>query len=138
MSSETITRSDLENILNAVLPIEQVDYVVEQGTSNGWAYRKWNSGMFECSRIYTGSWAVNTSSGSYGGYRSAMLSIPTYPITFVAVPTVTATVTGGTSQGAWVNHVEPSTTGGGFFLSCGASLTATDRNIAFNVVGKWK
>lgn len=136
--SKLITKNDLKAILDKILPIDQVDYVVEQGTDNGWAYRKWNSGIFECSRIYTGNWAVNTSSVAYGGYRSANISIPTFPITFVSVPTMTATVTGGSSLGAWVNHVEPSTTGGIFYLSSGASLTATDRSIAFNVVGTWK
>ncbi len=35
------------------------DYIVEQGTSNGWAYRKWSSGIAECwlleSKTITGS-----------------------------------------------------------------------------------
>ena len=35
------------------------DYIVEQGTSNGWAYRKWSSGTAECwlleSKTITGS-----------------------------------------------------------------------------------
>lgn len=59
MSSETITRNDLKAVLNEVLPSEPVeaDYVVEQGTSGIWAYRKWNSGIAEC-------WGRTSISGS--------------------------------------------------------------------------
>lgn len=46
--SEAITKEDLKNILNEVLPSTAVDYIVEQGTSGIWTYRKWNSGKVEC------------------------------------------------------------------------------------------
>ena len=113
------------------------DYVIEQGTSGIWRYRKWNSGVYECFGTQTGSIAVTTASAGYGGYRSGQLSIPTFPITFTATPTVTATVGSG-SQGAWVNNVQPSTTGGFYYLSSGASLSATNRSIQFQVMGRWK
>ena len=47
MSSEVITRTDLTNILNEVLPPDGVDYMIEQGTSGEWIFRKWNSGAVE-------------------------------------------------------------------------------------------
>lgn len=46
--SEAITKEDLKNILNEVLPSTAVDYVTEQGTSGIWQYRKWASGRAEC------------------------------------------------------------------------------------------
>lgn len=113
------------------------DYVIEQGTSGIWRYRKWNSGVYECFGTQTASIAVTTSSAGYGGYRSGKLSIPTFPITFATTPTVTATVGSG-SQGCWVNNVQPTTTGGHYYLSSGASSAATNRNIQFQVMGRWK
>lgn len=113
------------------------DYVIAQGTRGIWRYRKWNSGVYECFGTQTASIAVTSTSASYGGYRSEKLSIPTFPITFAATPTVTATVGLG-SQGAWVNNVQPTTTGGGYYLSSGVSLSAANRNIQFQVMGRWK
>lgn len=46
--SKLITKDDLKAILDKILPIDQVDYVVEQGTSGIWTYRKWSSGFAEC------------------------------------------------------------------------------------------
>jgi hypothetical protein len=43
-----------DDVLSRFIAIEEklnVDYIVEQGESNGWTYRKWNSGMAECWRI---------------------------------------------------------------------------------------
>ena len=61
MASETITRNDLQAILNEVLPSAATDYIVEQGTSGIWTYRKWNSGIAECwgaKAISVSSWAT--------------------------------------------------------------------------------
>lgn len=113
----------------------KTDYVVEQGTSGIWTYRKWNSGIAECWGTYTASIAITTSSAAYGGYRSGALNLPTYPFTFTSAPSVTATANSG---GYWVNNIGPSTTGGSFYLSCGASSSATNRSIAFHVFGKWQ
>lgn len=132
MTYETITGS------KHTVPSPIADYVIEQGTSNEWRYRKWNSGKYECWQIKTGNYAINTSSSAYGGYRSASIAIPTFPITFIVPPTVIATSYGGNSLGAWVNHVEPTTTGGTFYFSAGAALAAADRSVAFYVYGAWK
>lgn len=47
-TSKVVTRADLKAVLDEVLPSVAVDYVVEQGTSGIWTYRKWNSGIAEC------------------------------------------------------------------------------------------
>lgn len=73
MSSEVITRNDLTNILNEVLPNASVDYVVESGTSGIWHYRKWNSGVAEC----WGATAVpSTTYSANGGYKNVTASLP--------------------------------------------------------------
>ena len=68
--SNTVTKTDLKNIIEQVSAIDgtdmtqaeieafvegldvsginAVDYIVEQGTSGIWTYRKWNSGIAEC------------------------------------------------------------------------------------------
>ena len=65
--SKLITKDDLKRILDAILPIDQVDHVVEQGTSDIWTYRKWSSGISEC----WGKWTGTLSAGSavFGGYQ---------------------------------------------------------------------
>ena len=113
------------------------DYVVDQNKTGMWNWRKWNSGIYECWGNKTASYAVATASTSYGGYRSAALNIDAFPITMVDVPTITATVTSG-STGAWVNNIGATASGGTFYLSCGSSLSASDRTISFHVIGKWK
>ena len=88
----------------------------------------------ECWGRYTANIAITTASAGYGGYRSGSLNIPTLPVTFTNTPTVTATA--GTTGGFWVNNVTPSTTGGTFYLSSGASLAAASRTIMFHFLGK--
>ena len=87
MSSEAITRNDLKNILNEVLPSEPVeaDYVVEQGTSGIWTYRKWKSGIAECWGTQSGTTTLNTQWGST--YISGVISI-NFPTLFVSDPVI--------------------------------------------------
>lgn len=104
MSSETITRNDLTAILNEVLPSTSVDYVVEEGTSGEWTYRKWNSGKIE-------AWAYH-SFGSQTGtawasqwYKDMSLSLPSG--LFASTPIVLAT----SANNSWsVYGVTPSAT----------------------------
>lgn len=104
--------------------ISKADYVVEQGTSGNWTYRKWNSGIYEC-------W-VRTGSGS---------SVTIYfPITFVEQPRILAT--SGSSQPASIY-------GSVNVFTRGTSTSKTDIHFEANVasttiwadvyvIGKWK
>jgi len=127
---------NFDQILTDIATLK-TDYIVEQGTSGIWRYRKWNSGAAECWGKYTASIAVNTQSAGYGGYRSAELTTPNFPFTFAAAPLVIATA--NSSQGFWVNNIAAQgTTNAKFYLSSGGSLAAANRAIAFCVMGKWK
>lgn len=67
-----------------------LDYIVEQGTANGWTYRKWNSGKGECWKTLTHTTAINTAWGNlYCGTATARQS---YPFVFTAKPVETATL----------------------------------------------
>lgn len=68
---------DLKALLSKILDALKVDYIVEQGTSGDWIYRKWNSGIAECWAGYSiGSFAPTS---SFGGtyYRILDKAFPT-------------------------------------------------------------
>jgi len=69
----------IENgIYNNSVKIDAItDYIVETGTSNGWAYRKWKSGRIEAVKdITTGSsWTQVGSAGFY--YNATTITPPT-------------------------------------------------------------
>lgn len=95
MSSEAITRNDLTNILNEVLPPKQeiVDYVVEQGTNGGWTYRKWDSGMIEGWYAQNVTVAVDNAYG-YAYYHDYPTTVP-YPTMFISHKTINTGWIGG-------------------------------------------
>lgn len=129
------SKSTIEQIQNRL--DDEVDFIVESGTSGIWYYRKWNSGRLECHGNYVANIAINTSSGSYGGYRSANITTTNFPVSFISTPTVLATAQG--AGGWWVNNVADSnTTRPSFYLSCGASLSSSSRSIAISAYGRWK
>lgn len=53
------------------------DYVVEQGASNGWRYRKWNSGVSEGWYTWTGT--INLSQNNYSGFYYTDAQQISYP-----------------------------------------------------------
>ena len=67
------------------------DYVIEQGNSGEWWYRKWNSGRAECgidSKLFSD---FNTAVWGTGGhmYIGGHLTFPAYPFAFSKPPFVT-------------------------------------------------
>ena len=68
------------------------DYVIEQGTSGIWTYRKWASGIAEC-------WG-NTSISTYNDNRSLKL-FETLPVSFTTISSVQLTDLGQT-----VNYIQ--------------------------------
>lgn len=114
------------------------DWVVEQGTSGIWTYRKWHSGVAECWGVHSTSFAVSTSSATYGGYRSAEQTA-TFPSgLFTSTPSATATGCSG-YVGCWVNNAQStSSTAFKFFASCGTSLSSSSRSTHIHAIGRWK
>ena len=62
---------DVKALLTKMLNAIKVDYIIEQGTSGNWTYRKWNSGVAEAwmGPVSAGSIAM-TSAWGYGYYAS--------------------------------------------------------------------
>lgn len=102
MNFETIINW-LENKVNYCLSeLSQrlgVDWIVEQGTSGIWTYRKWNSGIAEC---WTSAWQIDTAgsvSSLMGGYYGKVIA--DLPFTFVTVGNISGNGCTGTGLG-WV------------------------------------
>lgn len=85
-----IRDNDSFNIVGMPFKINDidVDYIVEQGESDGWFYRKWNSGFAECWKIYYGYGITSAKTHYSGFYYSETVSVP-FPFTFTNLPTVT-------------------------------------------------
>ena len=77
------------------------DFVIQQGTSGVWTYRKWKSGIAECWCRKTVSTALNNAWGSL--YTSGSLTAlnVSFPFTFAEVPTVTVSLS-CTGVGAFI------------------------------------
>ena len=111
------------------------DYVVEQGASGIWTYRKWNSGIAECWGIWSGN-LTNYASvfGGYGYYTAV-----TFPSNlFSATPIVTYSAD-GTNSFALTGTVTSSTTktGTNVYAVCNSSGTRAFK-FYITVIGKWK
>ena len=84
--SEAITKNDLKKILGNIGFGSLNDYIIEQGTSGIWTYRKWKSGVAECWGKRTVTVDITNSWGSL--YVSTTNIKETYPTNlFVEAPT---------------------------------------------------
>ena len=82
--------SNKVNIVTGDLRINNntIDFVIDEGTSNSWYYRIWNSGRMECWRRFSKTaTAINTASGSLYT-TSGNTTFDNYPSNFSAAPTV--------------------------------------------------
>ena len=115
---------------------EKVDYIVEQGTSGIWTYRKWNSGIAECWGVDSRSRAMTTSYGNSYYADLVQVSFPTN--LFIDTPTVTASRSNsGTTQGLVTVSVGADSAKVFGYVYSSTSLTTTV-GVAFHAHGRWK
>jgi hypothetical protein len=120
----------------------EADYVISAGIDSGWTYKKWKSGIAECSKVFDVTTSVQTSIGDSGLYQNTTaIKAIKYPIEFKEAPGEVATVQspGGlvwlaTSKG--LNTAKQSAV---YSIISGDKLTnsATYR-ISLKVEGFWK
>ena len=133
---------DVKKLLTKMLTMlkaHDVDYIVEQGTSGGWKWTKWNSGKFECwYHGNPGAYTCGTSRGN-GWYSGSNLTF-TYPYSFVSMPALNASVSLGTS--AYVVYFQLV---GASLTNCIGRITAnasiaqnSNYLISVHAVGYWK
>lgn len=121
---------DVKALLTKMLNAIKVDYIVEQGTSGIWTYRKWNSGIAECWGTYSNT--ISGSTVSNGNYIN-------YPFTFTAVPCISLGLLAGVAD-LYDAHIEQSAT-----TDTQVRLTMINRytsavamRVCLDVKGTWK
>lgn len=123
---------------------QESDYVVEQGESGFWTYRKWNSGLAELWGNRGESLPINTEWGSI--FRSAATTPLEYPFEFVSAPDVTVSPWYG--PGAYWLSARQYTAASAVFKKqtpqyhfCSAVKNDNPEDsyaISYRVVGRWK
>jgi hypothetical protein len=117
------------------------DFVIDEGTSNGWTYRKWNSGKAECWKrlqITTGvsnAWGSLYTSGSLDATNLA------YPFDFAETPILTVSLMPFGSGGlvmATGNGYGSATETGPYEIARGTSLASGQFLLAYQALGRWK
>lgn len=124
------------------------DYVIDQGTTGAWTWRKWHSGIAEMWGIFEAtSLAVNNAWGSvyYGTWMSSTVNKNgrKYPFAFADAPVVTATPY-SQSTDFWLltdsaNNVGTALTHApAYACVLPRSATITGPQIHYHVIGKYK
>lgn len=133
------TPAELASDIGVVAP---ADYIVEKGTSSGWQYRKWNSGVAECWRdLSVSGKACSTAVGSW--YRTVPLSVGAYPFTFTAAPNLqmqfeTFAGTGGLVWSTGTAGSTPQTRPANIYIIRMASAASITGTVHYYAIGKWK
>lgn len=139
MSSEAVTREDLKNVLNKVLPpkVSSVDYVVEEGTSGIWTYRKWNSGIAECWGEYPLAYTSFLAWGSALYYTQPYRSLSFPSGLFVDIPVVNGARVRGVDGWFGVESINKDTLNN-LYMMRPTSVGAGTTNIGIIAKGRWK
>lgn len=141
----TILRNIIKGIENAKTYTDDTfsqmsDYVVEQGVSNGWTYRKWNSGFAECETTQeltlSGTGAL-WKTPIYGYTNIPRLS---YPFTFAETPKEVVSAKGGVNA-FWLykqagGDNSPTQAGLYALVKVDAFTNGSTANISYIVKGK--
>lgn len=110
------------------------DYVVEQGTSDIWTYRKWNSGIAECWGT-TAYRSVSTTSAFGNAYYGSLQTI-TYPSgLFTVAPKATITILSG--NGLWAGITSETTASVSYYPYAPKNQSHTIAE-QVKLIGGWK
>lgn len=118
------------------------DYVVAQGTSGIWTYRKWNSGLAECWGVYTMNSAATKAWGSLY-YSDTLAPRINYPFTFTSRPQESVFLHGSGVAG-WAYPeaggigLNTTTQTGQYGFLRPTSITSSEVKYEYTVVGRWK
>lgn len=112
------------------------DYIVEQGTSNGWTYRKWNSGVAECwYEGYVNFTSNDMATTSISGLNILRVYLD-FPFTFKTPPKAFANI-----QWRYVEWVQAGTTESNCEIRkfCNSESAVLEYDmINIYTVGNWK
>ena len=124
----------------ATPPSDRADYVIEQGTSGIWTYRKWNSGIAECwGTSEVSNLAITT---TWGSLKYGTLSAINFPSNlFNAAPNLTIFLrsTAGRVWATQTTNLSSSTTGTIYAIAPGEyAAGSTTIMVVMTAIGTWK
>ena len=127
------------NYINEAINELSVDYIVEQGTSGIWSYRKWNSGLSECWTTTPVQFTF-TETKEWGSMYESPLTYYNYPTNlFINDPNIIIQKAGG--AGGWLEIGSGSTiqrTPGIYIIYPVKKTSSTTAYISIYASGKWK
>ena len=113
------------------------DLEATEGTSGIWSYRKWSNGRVELYGSYMVSGVSCSSQFGSAMYRSAALTVPSFPFS-VYEPNLTASYeSDGYGAFLWATSTTTETSPPSYYLVRAESGTITSGKINFHVIGKW-
>lgn len=119
----------------------QLDYIVEQGQSSDWYFRKWSSGVMECWKSLVYKTAINNQWGSL--YLSPTATPrQSYPYPFTRKPIEQVSVQA--NHPAWVitasngEGVNGTYASGRYHLCSPGTYTSIEHYLSYYVIGYWK
>lgn len=109
------------------------DFVIEQGTSGIWRYKKWNSGQVELTARTSVTCPVQTQMSSI--YRSEIQSVQLPFTVYKCTPIVTCLDHNTWASSSYINETSNSI---GVVIWRGPKYNSYTWNISIIVTGRWK
>lgn len=105
-----------------------LDYVVAQGTSGNWTYRRWKSGTYECWGTYKyQSASPNVPDSDYGSFQMS------YPVTFAQAPQLFVSCRQDGNVHIYTTYVEHDATAAVWY--CGGMMSVVDLECYLYAIG---
>lgn len=111
------------------------DYVVAQGSSGGWPYRKWENGWAECWHATKVTPKTFTANGTL--YYTDIITIP-YPFNFTSAPVAFVSTYNSNVIGATMNGNDLGSISLRMITTTNTASDYADRTIKIYVSGRWK
>ena len=118
------------------------DFIMEQGSKDGWQWRKWYSGKVECFRKLAVKTSVKNTWGNLHTSGALRVTNLAYPLTLIEIPTVYVTL----SCDGWGGFLmvpggeyRPTITHTGYFeIARGTPADNAYYHLNYHIIGKWK
>lgn len=129
---KTLTATNFESV-NASID----DLKATQGTSGIWNYRKWSNGRVELFGSYTVSGVSCSNQFGSAMYRSAALTIESFPFSIYEPNLIASYESDGYGAFLWATSATTETSPPTYYLVRAESGTINSGKINFHVIGKW-
>lgn len=114
---------------------DMTDFVVEQGTSDIWNYRKWSNGTAECWGVASATLTHYYSGGGFYGYTTGQVAFPTGLFNAAPVVNVDGKIGGGFYLGTLIDSVSSTAFTAIAMSTASGSVACT---FYISAKGKWK